>query len=73
MERLAHVLLTMAALLAVVGLVLLGLSKLGLGRLPGDLIWRRDGWTVSVPLGTSLLLSIVVTVLLNLWGWWRGH
>ena len=59
-------------LLAVgLGLVLLGgllllLQRAGLSRLPGDFVYRRDGLTVFLPLGTSLLLSILLTLILML-------
>lgn len=63
---LGRLLLGAAALLAVLGLVLLALERFGIGRLPGDVVWRRDGTTVYLPLGLMLVLSIVLTLLLNL-------
>ncbi len=36
------------------------------GRLPGDLVWRRENFTVYFPLGTCILLSIILTVVLYL-------
>jgi hypothetical protein len=39
------------------------LAKLGLGRLPGDIVVRRDGLTFYFPIATSLLVSVVLTVL----------
>ncbi len=64
----------------VIGLVLVGLGVLflllgrlpWLGRLPGDIVIERPGLTVYIPLGTMLLLSLVLTVLANLIGrFWR--
>ncbi|KAB7628462.1 DUF2905 domain-containing protein [Alkalilimnicola sp. S0819] len=40
------------------------LSKLGLGRLPGDIAVRREGLGFYFPLTTSILISLVVTLLL---------
>jgi hypothetical protein len=37
-----------------------------LGRLPGDITVRGDGWTVYAPLATSLILSLVLTIALSL-------
>ena len=59
----------MGKLLVVVGLVIAGLGGLvmlgvPLGRLPGDIVYRRGGTTIYVPLATSLCLSIVVTLVL---------
>jgi hypothetical protein len=39
------------------------LSRIGLGRLPGDIVIRRPGWTVYVPWVTCLLVSAALTVL----------
>jgi hypothetical protein len=36
------------------------------GKLPGDFIWRREGLTIYVPFVTMILVSLVLTVLLNI-------
>ncbi len=36
-----------------------------LGRLPGDLTFRRGSWTISAPLATSLLLSVILTIVIK--------
>ena len=43
------------------GLVMLGVP---LGRLPGDLVFRRGHATVYVPIATSIVLSVLLTVVL---------
>jgi hypothetical protein len=45
---------------------LLGRSGLPLGRLPGDLHFETSGLSCFVPLATSLLLSVLLTIVLNL-------
>ncbi|GAB4317372.1 MAG: DUF2905 domain-containing protein [Candidatus Zixiibacteriota bacterium] len=51
----------------VVGVLLLVLDRFGLpGRLPGDFVIRGRRWTVWIPLATSVILSVIVTILLNL-------
>jgi hypothetical protein len=55
-----------AVVLLVLGGLFLLLSRFGLDRLPGDLILRRGNLTVYFPLGLMILLSIVGTILLNL-------
>lgn len=54
--------------LVVVGLVIVGLQRLGLplGRLPGDISYRGRGVQVFAPLGTSLLLSVLLSLVLFL-------
>jgi DUF2905 family protein len=53
--------------LVVVGALLWLAGRLGMGRLPGDVVLRRGSVTVVFPLAISLLLSLVATILLNLW------
>lgn len=66
METLAKFLLGLAVLLALVGGGLLLASKLGLERLPGDIVIKRDGFTLYAPLGLMIVLSLVLTIILNL-------
>jgi hypothetical protein len=40
------------------------MSKLGLGRLPGDLVVRRDGFSLYFPLMTCLVISMVVSIVI---------
>jgi hypothetical protein len=65
-ETAGKILLLTAAALALIGAVLLVMGKLGLGRVPGDLVIRRDGLTIFIPLGSVLLLSLVGSLLLFL-------
>ena len=69
METLGKTLLLFAVVLAVVGVLALLLSRLGMSRLPGDIVVHRKNVTVYVPLGLSIVLSVILTVLLNLF--WR--
>ena len=50
---------------AVVGLGALGLAKLGVDRVPVTLSWKSDNVTVFVPIGLMLLVSIIGTIVLN--------
>ena len=54
---------------ALLGLVLLLSGRGWFPRLPGDLSFGRGNFRVLVPLGTSILLSVALTILLNLF--WR--
>ncbi len=53
-------------MLLVIGVIFLLLSRFGLDRLPGDLIFRRGNLTIYAPIGLMILVSIVLTILLNL-------
>ena len=66
MHDLGRTLIFLVLLLAIAGIVILGLNRLHLplGRLPGDFNWRGRGWSVYFPLATSILVSIVLSLLL---------
>jgi hypothetical protein len=68
---LGRTLLGLGALLAVAGVVLILAERfpgLRLGRLPGDVAVERERWRFYLPLGTSILVSVVLTLLLWLFG-----
>lgn len=48
----------------VLGLLWPWLSKLGFGRLPGDIIVERENFRFYFPLATSIIVSIVLTLIL---------
>ena len=66
-ETLGKILVVLGLGLAGFGaLLFLGGRLLGLGRLPGDIYVQRGNWVFHFPLASALLVSIVLTVLLNL-------
>lgn len=65
MESAAKILIGTAGVLLIIGIGLLVASKLGLSRLPGDVVARRGNVTVYAPIGLMVLLSIVLTIILN--------
>jgi hypothetical protein len=72
LEPLGRVLLVVGIVLVVAGLLLvLGVRIPFLGRLPGDLRIERDGLVVVIPLATMFIVSVILTILLNVVG--RGR
>ncbi len=61
MQRL---LIAIGVVILLVGLAWPWISRLGLGRLPGDINIERDGWSFHFPLMTGVIVSLVVTLLL---------
>ncbi|HET7292996.1 MAG TPA: DUF2905 domain-containing protein [Vicinamibacteria bacterium] len=62
-----RVLVAAGIVLVVLGLVLVLAERVpGLGRLPGDFVLRRGGFTLYVPVTTCLLLSALLTLALAL-------
>jgi hypothetical protein len=66
LESIGRLLIGGAIALLVIGGLFLLLGRFGLDRLPGDLIFKRGNVTVYFPIGLMILLSIVGTILLNL-------
>ena len=60
----ARWLIIIGAILILLGLLWPLLSKLGLGRLPGDIVIERDNVRVYIPITTSILISIVLSIIL---------
>ena len=65
-ESIGRLLIGGAIVLLIVGGLFLLLGRFGLDRLPGDLIFKRGNVTVYFPIGLMILLSIVGTIVLNL-------
>jgi hypothetical protein len=66
LEGLGRLLIGGAIVLLILGALFLLLGRFGVDRLPGDLVFRRGSLTVYLPIGLMILLSIVGTILLNL-------
>jgi Protein of unknown function (DUF2905) len=63
MADVGRLLLVLGVVLAVVGLALMLFGRF---HLPGDFTFRSGGTTVYIPLATSIILSVVATIVLNL-------
>ncbi|MCB2097256.1 MAG: DUF2905 domain-containing protein [Parvularculaceae bacterium] len=61
-------LIIIGAVFIVAGLFWPVISKLGLGRLPGDIAVKGDGFAFYFPITTMIVLSIVATILFRLFG-----
>lgn len=68
MFSLARLLIGLGLLLVLAGVVVYIFGRFGipLGHLPGDFAWRRKNVAVYFPLGTSILLSVLLTLVLYL-------
>ena len=69
--ELSRVLIGVGLLLVLAGIFWPVLSKLGLGRLPGDIIMERDKFSLYVPLASSILVSVVLSLILWIANRWH--
>jgi len=66
MADIGRTLLILGAVLLVLGLLFtLGSRIPGVGRLPGDIVYRKGNFTFYFPLLTSILLSLVLTAIFS--------
>jgi hypothetical protein len=54
-----------------VALMIFGKAGIPLGKLPGDIVYRGKNSTVYVPLATSVVVSVVLTLVLWVVGKWK--
>lgn len=57
-------LVTLGILLILAGIVWPFLQRMGIGRLPGDIVVEREGFRFYFPVVTSILLSLALTLIL---------
>jgi hypothetical protein len=61
-------LIVIGVFLILAGFLWIGGSRLGLGHLPGDIVIERENFRLYLPLGTSILISIILSLLFWLVG-----
>jgi formate hydrogenlyase subunit 3/multisubunit Na+/H+ antiporter MnhD subunit len=66
-----RLLILFGVLLVLVGVLLTFAPRISLPRLPGDIVVQRDGFTFYFPIVTSIVISVVLTLLLNALWWVR--
>ena len=66
-ESLGRVLIYIGIITVLIGGFFILVAKVPwFGKLPGDIIYRREGLTIYVPIATMILVSLILTLLLNI-------
>jgi hypothetical protein len=66
MEGLGKILLIVGGIIVILGLILVFSNHIPfLGKLPGDIFAKRDGFSFYFPIVTLLILSILITIIVN--------
>jgi hypothetical protein len=60
----SRLLIILGLVIALIGVLWPWLSKLPLGRLPGDLIVERPGFKLFFPITTMIVVSVVISIIL---------
>jgi hypothetical protein len=66
MAQLGRILLVFGVVLLIVGAAFILAEKLGLGRLPGDIVVEKKSFRLYVPIATSIVVSLILTAILNI-------
>jgi hypothetical protein len=67
LQPVGRALVVLGLVIAAVGLIVMVLARTGVPRVPGDVVIQRPGLTVYLPIGTSILLSLVLSLVAWLW------
>ncbi len=65
--NISKLLITIGIILILFGLLWPVLQRLGLGRLPGDIVIEKEHFRFYFPLTTSILISLVLILIFWLW------
>lgn len=73
MQSLGKTLLIIGLLLSAFGVLLILACRFGVpfGRLPGDITYQKKNFTVFIPLGTMLVVSLIASLILNIFSRWK--
>jgi hypothetical protein len=66
MEGVARLMVFAGIVIALAGLALWGAARLGLGRLPGDILIEGNNVRIVFPIVTMLIISVLLTIILNI-------
>jgi len=72
MGEIAKIIIVIGTVLVLIGLAMLFMQKVPfLGKLPGDILIKKENFTFYFPLTTGIIISIIVSLILYLAGKWR--
>ncbi|MCL5985800.1 MAG: DUF2905 domain-containing protein [Actinobacteria bacterium] len=64
MSNLAKILIIMGTVLVIAGLLVFAFQKIPyFGKLPGDIVIKRENFQIYIPFATSILISIILSIL----------
>jgi len=64
---LGKILIVVAMILLLIGVAFYLIGRLGVTKVPGDIIFKKGGVIIFIPVVTAILISALITLLLNLY------
>jgi hypothetical protein len=65
-SSIGKMLITIGVIMIVVGVIFIFGSRIGIGKLPGDIAIKKGNFAFYFPIVTSIVLSIILTIILNI-------
>ncbi len=67
LESLGKLLIYIGVIIVMIGAFVLLMAKVPwFGRLPGDISFQKEGWTLYIPVTTMIIVSAFLTLLINI-------
>jgi len=66
LESFGRATMAIAVFLFLFGLVIFFMGKLGISKIPGDIFFKKGNTSISFPIATSIVVSIILTAILNI-------
>ncbi|MTI70946.1 MAG: DUF2905 domain-containing protein [Firmicutes bacterium] len=66
MHTIGKFLIFIGLLIVFIGVIILIGQKIGLGKIPGDIFYKKGNFTFFFPLMSCIILSIVISIILNI-------
>lgn len=66
MNSIGKMMLTFGFVLIILGIIIIIGEKLGLGKLPGDILIKKGNFTFFFPIVSSIIISLLLTLILNI-------
>ncbi len=66
MNELGKFFILLGILIILIGIAITLAPKLPTWKLPGDILIRRDNTTIYIPIATSLIISLILTLIINI-------
>ena len=62
----SKIFITLGVIFILIGLSYPYLSNLGLGRLPGDIVVKKENFNIYFPITSAIIVSIVISILIKI-------
>jgi len=70
-QQIGKFLILVGIFIVMVGVVLMILGRIGLFKLPGDFLFTGKNWRIYLPVASSIIISIILTILIWLINYFR--